>query len=572
MALGVAVNGCRQAHTAVETFAEPADPRVMTAEEQFQWDDIAPGLHAAWGDADLRYSRSVVPTTDTAAVENLVAWRGERESALILVWASDTMPGVTCRVADFVSDKGTMPGSIADARFVRYALSDPEYKIGTITDSLSKALLPDMIDSLRVFDMSARTVRPLWLTVAVPHDVQPATYSTTVTVESADGLSVELPLTLEVQKHALPTADMWNYHLDLWQHPAAVARAYGLEMWSDEHFEALRPIMARLAGAGQKVITATLNKDPWNHQCYDAYAPMINWTRAADGSWSYDYTVFDRWVELMMSLGIDKMINCYSMVPWNCELEYVDKATGDTVTVVAEPGTEMFAQMWEPFLADFKQHLSDKGWLGITNIAMDERAPEAMDATVEMVERCAPELGLALADDHKSYRRYPNLRDICINQNHPSEHDDIVARRAKGLNTTFYVCCGPAFPNTFVFSDPYEAELLGWYGLAADFDGMLRWTYNSWPADPQSDTCYGYWSAGDTFMVYPNNRSSVRFERLIDGIEAAEKTRLLRALGVDTKALDSVLTEFTAGDINDPSQPWRQRVKKARETLNSISR
>ena len=39
-----------------------------------------------------------------------------------------------------------------------------------------------------------------------------------------------------------------------------------------------------LADAGQKVVTATLNKDPWNHQCFDAYEDMIRWTTRADGT------------------------------------------------------------------------------------------------------------------------------------------------------------------------------------------------------------------------------------------------------------------------------------------------
>ena len=37
-----------------------------------------------------------------------------------------------------------------------------------------------------------------------------------------------------------------------------------------DSFERMRPTMRQLADAGQKVITATLNKDPWNNQCYDA--------------------------------------------------------------------------------------------------------------------------------------------------------------------------------------------------------------------------------------------------------------------------------------------------------------
>lgn len=96
--------------------------------------------------------------------------------------------------------------------------------------------------------------------------------------------------------------------------------------------------MRQLADAGQKVITATLNKDPWNNQCYDAYADMIVWTRLADGTWEYDFTVFDRWVRFMLDLGVGKYVNCYSMLPWNNMLHYKDAVTGEFVDVKAGSG------------------------------------------------------------------------------------------------------------------------------------------------------------------------------------------------------------------------------------------
>ena len=148
----------------------------------------------------------------------------------------------------------------------------------------------------------------------------------------------------------------------------------------------------------------------------------------------------------------------------------------------------------------------------------------------------------------------------------------LLARREQGFNTTFYICCNPLFPNTFSFSNPFEAELLGWYGLACDYDGILRWAYNSWPADPERDSRYGNWSSGDTYLIYPHARSSVRFERLIDGIEVAEKVRTLRRLGVDTSAVDAVLQRILAADINDPREPWQQLLTDARTALDSLSR
>lgn len=559
--------GCATNYEPVATFTEADDPIVLSADEIAAWDKVDVDLNAAWGSTDLRYSRSRVPEVIGEDTVRLVAWRGERVSAQLLLWTADGVDGARCEVGEFRSEHATLPAMIARTRFVRYTIAD-----STFCKNGPTMLSADMLDTLDRYDLSPRSVRPVWLTVAVPQDAKEGVYTSDVVVSCDDGNRVVLPLTLEVQRYILPEPGEWSYHLDLWQHPTAVARAEGLELWSDAHFEALQRNMMLLANAGQKVITATLNKDPWNHQCYDGYAPMIEWRLRSDGSWSYNYDVFDRWVEMMMNLGIDKMINCYSMIPWNCELEYFDEAKGEVVTVVANPGTPAFAELWHPFLLDFKSHLSDMGWLGITNIAVDERAPEQMDAAVELLAECAPEMGFAIADMHKSYRRYLNMRDVCVAQEQPADRDDILSRRAQGFNTTFYVCCNPLYPNTFTFSNPFEAEMLGWYGLSCDYDGMLRWAYNSWPADPQYDSRFGNWSSGDTYLIYPFARSSVRFENLIDGIEVVEKVRILQSMDIDTSEIGVILDRIRSTDVNDPEQPWLEIVQAAREALNATSR
>lgn len=566
--------GCGGSTTPVETFAEAEDP---VAADSTAWDGVRKGLNAMWGSTDCLYSRSVPPASQDAPKSiRLTAWRGERVSAQAVLWSASGAQSVECATDDFTSDGATLPAGIATARFVRYTIadkSDPKC-ICPRPQNHPAVLQPDMLDSLDRFDMAACTTRPVWITVNVPADAPAGIYRSQITVTRGDGCGkIRLPFELEVQDHLLPPPTEWRYHLDLWQHPAAVARAEGVELWSDAHFEALRRTMKILADAGQKVITATLNKDPWNHQCYDAYDDMIRWTLAADGTWHYDYTIFDRWVELMLSLGIDGMINCYSMVPWNNELVYNDEASGSPVTVKAEPGTPEFERMWTPFLKDFKQHLAAKGWLEKTNIAMDERSPEAMDAAVKVLEKCAPEMGFALADNHSSYKRYTMMRDVCVNINQKFDRADLDARRAEGYSTTFYVCCGPHFPNTFTYSNPWESELLGWYGLASGFDGMLRWAYNSYPKDPAYDSRFSGFPSGDTYFVYPYARSSIRMEKLVEGIQNVEKVRLLReADPAKVKDIDAILAEMMTMNILDPQQPWLDITCRARKALDEASR
>ena len=569
--VAAALTACCGEYVPVDTFVEAEDPVALTEEQEAAWDGVSKKLNAAWGCPDSQYARSIVPEKVCNKPFHLTVWKGERASAQVVVWTAEGLDGVECKVGDFKSEVGTMPASIAEARFVRYTLADEQtYKF---KKGGPEVIAPDMLDSLSRFDVDARTARPVWISLQIPADAAAGTYAAEVEVSHHGFGKVKLPLQVEVLNQTLKDPTEWIFHLDLWQHPTSVARAHGLELWSDAHFEAMKPVMTRLRMAGQKVITATLNKDPWNHQCYDAYEPMIKWTKHADGSWSYDYAVFDRWVQFMLDLGINKYINCYSMVPWNCELEYFDEKSGEMVTVKAEPNTPIFPVIWKPFLQDFKKHLEAKGWLKITNIAMDERSPEAMQAAAKVLMDCAPEMGFALADNHRSYEKFTMMRDVCAAMRHQTvTPEDMAMRRAQGYTTTFYVCCSPSYPNTFTTSQPYEAELLGWKNIAHDYDGFLRWAYNSWAEDPQYDSRFGNWMSGDTYLVYPYNRSSMRFERLIDGIEVTEKVRALRAAGVDMSGVDAVLEKIRNTEITDHNLPWHEILKEAQAALDDAAR
>lgn len=555
-------------------WTEPADPQ---GEQPETWNGVEKPL-VTFGSTDIRYPRAT-PYADAVTDQTaLTGWRGEKVSAQAVVSTPEAIDGLTCTVGDFVADNGVKLAGIARARFVKYVVSDrflPDQPCGARPENNPAHLEADLLDEAASLDVRARSTRPVWITVDIPRDAAPGRYTAPVAVKGK-GIDKTLTLCLNVTGRTLPAPSEWTYHLDLWQHPAAVARAEGVEVWSDEHFERMRPTMRQLADAGQKVITATLNKDPWNNQCYDAYADMIVWTKGADGAWTYDYAAFDRWVEFMEGLGVDKQINCYSMLPWNNMLHYRDAATGEWVDVKAEPGQPAFDEMWRPFLADFVRHLEEKGWLAKTCIAMDERSPEQMEIAVAFLAEHAPQLGIALADNHDSYKRYPQLHDICVSARQEVAPEDIAARRAAGQVTTYYVCCSHRYPNMFTFSDPAEATVAAWYAVANGYDGFLRWAYNSWTEDPLRDSRFRTWPAGDTYVVYPGGRSSIRFERLCEGIQDAEKIRILRAeagrgnsAGADEKRarLEAVIAPFAS---REPAADLHERLAEAKRVLNEL--
>lgn len=568
-------NSSRTEAASALDWTEPADPQ---GERPELWAGTTSPV-VTFGSTDIRYPRSEPFSAPTAESAALSGWRGERLSAQIVVSAPEAIEGLRCTVGDFRSADGALLRGIGRARFVKYLLSDPflpEVPCGTRPENNPTLLVADLLDEAATCDMAARTTRPIWITVEIPRDAAPGDYTAEVAVEGK-GLSEKLALSLHVTGRTLPAPAEWSYHLDLWQHPAAVARAEGVPVWSDAHFEKMLPTMRLLAGAGQKVITATLNKDPWNHQCFDAYEDMIRWTKRADGTWEYDYSLFDRWVGLCAEEGIDRQINCYSMLPWNNELHYYDAAADRIVEIRANPGTPEFEAMWRPFLRDFEAHLDAKGWLGKCCVAMDERSPETMDAAIGLLRSAAPGLGIAMADNHASYKRYTDLDDVCVQIDCRVADEDLARRRRDGLLTTYYVCCSSAFPNTFTFSEPWEAVYMAWFAAACGYDGMLRWSYNSWPADPVRDSRFTAWPAGDTYLVYPDARSSIRFERLREGIQDYEKIRILRGElasdntpeGAAKRAeLEAAVRPF---EMHDVSQPWPELLRKGKETIARLS-
>lgn len=372
------------------------------------------------------------------------------------------------------------------------------------------------------------------LQVDIPADAAPGRYRGELVVSSPGVKEARIPVELVVEGGVLPKPSEWQFHLDLWQHPQSIARVHDVEPWSEAHFAAMRPYMQMLAEAGQKAITCTLLDEAWNGQTHDAFPSNIEWIKGKDGTWRYDFSAFDAWVEFMMNeIGIREQISCYTMVPWHMKVRYLDEATGTYKHIKLDVNKPVWEETWGPFLTAFRAHLQQKGWLHKTCIALDERPDHMARAAKAMVDKYAPELRIVSAVDKPSAftREVYNLSPI-ITHADTVLGDLLAERKAQGKKTTIYVCLHPQKPNTFTFSPPLEAEWLGLFVAANELDGFLRWAYNSWNAQPLECTDFGKWPSGDCFLVYPSlDRyclSSVRFERLRDGIEDAEKIRILR--------------------------------------------
>lgn len=532
-------------------------PVLMAAQPQssFRLDWAATGSHCVIGGGpSLEFQKKAF---------NHVAWRGEKVFAQAVVSSEEELKDVRLSVSDLRNGKSLIGAENIRLQFVSYVVSDllDTTKYGQCGSREDKSkwgevLVADVLDINDSMTVPAGRKQPVWMTVSVPSDARPGKYSGKLTVTSSNAKARSLNVELTVADHVLPPARDWAFHLDLWQNPYSVARYENVPLWSEAHFEAMRPVMKMLADAGQKSVTATIMSRPWNGQTEDAFGSMVTKIRRIDGTWLYDYTIFDRWVEFMFSLGIDRQINCYSMIPWALQFDYIDQATSSPATFQAAPGSEEYNEYWGAFIADFARHLKAKGWFEKTMIAMDERPLESMQAGLGLIRKIEPAFKISLAGNYHE----PVIYDIVdFSETFSGKQEFPESAKAKrkelGLTTTFYTCCAEAHPNMFVISNPDEAAWLGWFAQADGYDGYLRWAYNSWTLDPLTDARFRTWPAGDCFVVYPGGRGSVRFSKLVEGIQDFEKVRILRTQwqkeGNEAKLaqLTGILKSFTSETV-----------------------
>jgi hypothetical protein len=557
------------------TLDQPVHPEAWTNEKH--------GLHAAFGSEAQLYFRTEVPEVNGEAVSwEAIGWRGERLNTQILIWSPDTLNQVRFTINDLKNEQGkVLSKNNIQLNMVRYVVANYPYGSADVTCGETPYkngfLMPDRFESFERFDVPGKTVRPVWLSFNIPADAKPGIYTGTIRVKDTKEQRA-LQIKITVQNQLLPRPHEWKYRLDLWQNPWAVADYYHLKPWGAEHKALLKKHLQLYADAGGKYITTYGVHSPWADNEYSIEGGMIEWIKANNGSWKFDYTIFDEYVELAMSIGIDKAITVYTPVPWGERFRYKEEKTGNYVYERWATSSDTFKTNWNAFLTDLKKHLEKKGWFKKTYIGINENTMEQTLEAIQITRKNSPDWKITYAGNwHQQLDSL--LDDYCFLYGNEASVQQVKARATRGQTTTYYVCCNPAKPNNFLFSPPTEGRWMGWYSAAHGYSGFLRWAYDSWPADPMRDGRYGSWASGDCFLVYPGGNSCIRFEKLREGIADYEKIRIIRELAAKSsdKKIKQLIAAFNTQlqTLNDEKDFKEDKLKvdieKGTKMLDQLS-
>lgn len=556
----------------------------------------------------------------------LVAWKNEQVNAQIALVTYETfLSDVSIEVSDLRDDQGNQINKEnVTATFVRStnAYNGPFLGYGDPTREVPEATKENRSESADILyqttpiNLLPHKVQAVWIQVKIPKESVEGNYSFTLEITAKE---VAEPLIffyhIEVLDLVLPEVDSFRktFDIEMWQYPYSSAEYYGVEPFSDKHFSILKPIMENYQRIGGDMITVSIIEEPWAGQTYSQseihYPSMVKWEKQLDGSFYYDFTDFDRWIQFNRDIGIANKIVLYSLAPWHKSFTYWESNV--LVREPFMPGSDRYREVWQGFLQQLVEHLMAKGWFEDTYIGIDERGISLdifnLIDSIKNIHMQSLKIAAAMDDFIDQWELAIRVDDLSIGDNavaeHPEEFEKLLEiRNAKGLKTSLYSCTEHQ-PGNFSLSAPVESY---WSVINAGKEtaGFLRWAYDAWVEDPLNDVTHNAFEAGDVFFIYPDSKdaerpivhSSIRLERMAEGVRDVNKikwllqqaprlqekvTAMYNRLHVPVRLSRTYLSDsavkdlsnqmnFFKQELNELSRIYLQLVKKSSNKVEAI--
>lgn len=409
----------------------------------------------------------------------------------------------------------------------------------------------DVLTNKDFNEYEAYSVGLVWVELQVPKDAAAGIYCGGVRLYKSMGLgdeelAGEVAFQLEVKNVTLPDKRESNFDLDLWQHNSNIARMYEVARYSDDHFAILENYVASMAELGVKNITIVASDIPWCGQtCHrlddgsNVYEyNIIDIYKDKNGKFHYDFSKMQRYIELCFKYGIDKWIKVFGLVcvwvdpeygygnltedyPDAVKLRYWDE--NDGCMHLMKTGQEI-----DNYIRALQDYFVEHSLIDKVLLCADEPLDfEYYSNIINRIRKAAPRFRFFAAINHTSHIELSKdcTDSFCFILPSVAEEWEKICEYKNQMDKVFtwYVCCGPSYPNMFLRSNLLETRLVGILTEFLGLDGFLRWNYTVWNPNPRSSLCWHLFPAGDNCFVYPGQDGkpllSLRYKQLKRAIE-----------------------------------------------------
>ena len=545
-------------NNSIEPIIDPVDPPMTNSIIAGSFD--SPYNRYSKGDKHIAQTnafRAEIMWSDTV-------WSNDRTHRQLILWSNaGDVSGVKYKAGDLQSGSNLISADNVRIREAVYVLGDNRSLDCGEQGSRQEVYIADALQTSVSDKISSTDPTKLWLTIDIPKGTPAGLYEGKFYAIESNGTEIPFSIKMLVVNRELPDVKDWQFHLDIWQFPfqlTKLCQSNGVTVvpFSAEYESLMKPFYEMLADAGQKVVSTYIKDGAFNKG-----ETMVDWSLDKSNNWQFDYTKFDKFVEFMTSVGIDKQISAFSPAGWSNSVTFYNENTGKSETKYLSFGSADYNTIWSAFLNSFKAHLSTKGWLNKTVIYLDEAENDHTRQIVNMIRSnwSGWKIGLAGREIDTDIER--ELYD----------YSTIYGYDRKATNNTvatFYTSCSQQYPNNYVTKEAAAADMtwMSWYAAGGGFNGYLRWAFDYWTKIDPLNVQDGANSAGDFNMIYRTDNSansqpigSIRFELLRYGIQDYEKIRILNNAQINS--LVRTINKTTASESKSTVMAGQKALKQA---------
>ncbi|MFH1024750.1 MAG: sigma-70 family RNA polymerase sigma factor [Planctomycetota bacterium] len=314
-------------------------------------------------DMHLHFNESeCADSNDRVAPIRLVGAANGFYSAVVVAGSDAPIEGVKAVVSD-LKGPATIPASSIRVRYALISGEDvaPE-RVGRAFRILEDAP-PDRIE----FGREKSAVQPVWITVNVAKGTPAGKYVGTLEISATGATAVKVPVDLEVVGWTVPEQPYRSF-MSVYHSPESVAMQYKVPLYGEKHWKLMEKSVALLGYLGNNLACVPLVC----HTEFGHQESMVTWIKKADGSYDYDFSIFDRYLDLMMKYCRLKIVSC--QVNYGGQWFFMDPAK-QPVFVTTENSetkkredlqlplyvTDEAKKLWRPLIEQVRERLQKKG-------------------------------------------------------------------------------------------------------------------------------------------------------------------------------------------------------------------
>lgn len=448
-------------------------------------------------------------------------------------------------------------------------------------------LYPDL---LRPIDGDGLTFLPnqwcsIWITIDPQSKAKAGIYPIDIILENQEGEELGRErFEIEIIGKELPKQSLIHTQ---WFHCDCLATWYGVEVFSEAHWEIIEQFVKTAADHGINMILTPIFTPPLDTEV-GGERPTVQLVdvEKSGSTYSFGFDKLKRWIDMCRANGIEYFEFSHLFTQWGAKHapKIVAKENGELKRIFGwdtDATSEEYKNFMDQFLPELVRFIEDNGLKEFSYFHVSDEPRlddlESYKSASEIIKKHLE--GFLIIDALSNYEFYE--KGLVANPIPASNHiEPFLENKVPNLWT--YYCCSQykEVANRFFNMPSARNRILGIQLYKFDIVGFLQWGYNFWysqysryPIDPFRVTDAGHaFPSGDAFAVYPGEDGqpleSLRLEVFYEALQDLRALKLLEEL-IGRDAVMKMLEEDVAEPISFKRYPTdAEWLLNKREQIN----